>query len=193
MFYKYQKCSKSINKTCLLYAQSLKSRSTYLFDFSPLIQPGKSNPIVQLFILKFDLNGPTRQRISVKLPIELLNVDYYLVHVQWTSQSDLILLFTLRTLNSSLIVRCTASSEFGTCTTLIQLPLERGSFTMNMKMKDFTSSFLQNANGHNQNDLYFFLRFPQKDAKHGLYNHVAGFNLKVSYGVSSKNGILLYK
>lgn len=118
-----------------------------------------------------------KQRIKIKLPIELLNLDFYLVNVWWTSQSDLILVFTLRTLNNTLIVRCTSSTKFSVCTTLIQLPLERGSFTM----KDFTSSLLHyTGNEQNQNDLYF-LRFPQKDAKHGLYNHVAGFkgDLKV--------------
>lgn len=140
------------------------------------LQPGKSNPIVKLYIQEFNSNDKAiKQRSQLQLPAELATIDYYLVNVQWTVQSDLILFFALRSLNDSLIVHCIRSNDF-TCTTLIRLPFERGSFSMS----DLSSSLLQSKDSNQNDKSYYFLRFPQKNAKHGLYNHIVGLNLKVS-------------
>jgi len=135
---------------------------------------GRVNPKATLWVAS-NLNGNPRIE-QVTPPKELGTRDNYLVQVGWIDQQHLIVMWTLRAQNMSIIGRCRPDNQWK-CDTFTSIssniPVVRDSFNDLLLLSDDAK--------------INFIRVPRPDTLVGSYYHIGLFGEKVRRADSNLN------
>ena len=123
--------------------------------------------MVDLWFVK--LSDPLRSIRKLIEPVELIGKDKYLTYVSWFDSSTVIVIWTLRSQNYSILINCSGYDNWSCRRSNVI------SESIN-KVKYLGSSILTRENPSKH-----FIITPKPDLKIGQYNHIAHFNPQVSW------------
>ncbi|RWS10370.1 prolyl endopeptidase FAP-like protein, partial [Dinothrombium tinctorium] len=117
------------------------------------------NPVVTLWLIDLsNSSGSTPKQIIP--PLEIVDKEHYLTYVQWTSDDEVMVMWTLRTQNQSVLTLCSRKNEW-MCTQITKI-----SSTL-LTLKELSEAILP-IETH-----AYFIRAPRPDTQIGSYYHIA--------------------
>ncbi|RWS25543.1 prolyl endopeptidase FAP-like protein, partial [Leptotrombidium deliense] len=119
----------------------------------------EQNPVVKLWYIS--LNDSNNELREVLAPHEIATQENYLTFVHWISPTELIVVWTLRTQNFSVITSCGQENKWA-CKVILKL---EGNIA--------TLKNLMNAILVVEDKRLYFLRSPRPDVEHGSYFHIS--------------------